>query len=127
MNLRRAIASVGVAAAVVVSGAVVAAPANATTKYGCKDTYLCAYRGSNYQDSTGPGPVADNNQDLTMYPKFRYMQSIFNNGTQCTAYLFSQTYYQGYKHTLSRGEGYPNLNNIPEFRTTGVQSNRWCK
>lgn len=124
--MRKTIASLGVAAAVAVTGAMAVAPAQASTKYGCRDTYLCAYRGSNYQDSTGPGPVADNNPDLTGFTKFRHLQSIFNNGSQCTAYLYGARNWHGTMHTLSRGEGYPNLDHIPEYRSTGVQSNYWC-
>ncbi|MFC5721030.1 peptidase inhibitor family I36 protein [Streptomyces gamaensis] len=90
----------------------------------CPRQYLCAYPQNNY--GGGAGPVKDNNTDLRKYPKFRHVQSLFNNGTRCGVYLFSQPNYGGVKHSLARGDGYPNLNNIPEYRTTGVQSNRWC-
>lgn len=99
-------------------------PASAATFHGCAAQYLCAYQSVKY--SSTAGPVKDNNADLTSYPKFRYMESIYNNGTSCTAYLWSQPNYQGVMHTLSRGQGYPNLNNIPQFATTGVESNSWC-
>ncbi|MFF5408329.1 peptidase inhibitor family I36 protein [Streptomyces misionensis] len=112
-----------VSAALITLGAT-GGPASATTVHGCASQYLCAYESANY--SSSPGPVKDNNADLRSYPKFRYMQSIYNNGTSCTAYLWSQPNYQGIVHSLSRGQGYPNLTNIPEFSSTGVESNAWC-
>ncbi|MFD5391132.1 peptidase inhibitor family I36 protein [Streptomyces sp. NPDC127074] len=89
----------------------------------CARKYLCAYPQTNYRG--GAGPVQDSNPDLRQYPKFRHVQSIFNNGASCTALLWSKPGYGGVRHTLSRGDGYPNLDHIPEYRTTGIQSNSW--
>lgn len=122
MSIRPVLAAAALAAALVAAGAM-ASPADAAPS-DCASQYLCAYPAVNYHG--GAGPVKDNNSNLTQYSKFRNMESIFNHGASCTAYLWSKPNYFGVLHTLSRGDGYPNLNNIPEFITTGVESNHWC-
>ncbi|MBB4895507.1 hypothetical protein FHS39_004585 [Streptomyces olivoverticillatus] len=119
MRIRALAATLGVATSIGVGVSV--APAHAD---GCPSTYLCAFGSENYGGS--PAKVQQNNKDLTGYWKFRYVKSLWNSGKQCTAYLYGGRNYSGVKHTLSVNEGYPNLNAIPEYRSTGVQSNRWC-
>ncbi|MBL1113006.1 peptidase inhibitor family I36 protein [Streptomyces sp. 110] len=122
MRMRVLLAAAGLMASLATVGGAVgqaeAAPSD------CASKYLCAYPQTNYRG--GAGPVKDDNSDLRQYSKFRHVQSIFNNGERCTAYLWSQPGYSGVMHTLSRGDGYPNLDHIPEYRTTGIQSNHWC-
>ncbi|MFH9983869.1 MULTISPECIES: peptidase inhibitor family I36 protein [unclassified Streptomyces] len=122
MKMRVLLAAAGLVASLATAG--VAATPAAAAPSDCASQYLCAYPQAYYQG--GAGPVKDNNADLRQYSKFRYVQSIFNNGASCTAYLWSKPNYQGVMHTLSRGQGYPTLDNIPEYRTTGIQSNHWC-
>jgi hypothetical protein len=108
-----------------------ATPASAAPP-NCPAGALCIYPDPGY--SGGLGTLYGNNPDFTRLPTSTHncgngtwdncVSSAFNNGTQCTVYLFSGYSYTGVKHTLSRGDGYYNFHDVG-FDDT-LSSNRWC-
>jgi hypothetical protein len=111
--------------------AITSAPASALPA-GCSASYLCIYPDPNY--SGGFGHFSGSNPDWRQFSTStsncgngtwdNCISAAYNDGTSCTAHLWSSYSYTGSKLNISRGSGYPNLANVGFDDTTS--SNNWC-
>ena len=104
-----------------VGGAVaVAQPAHAGWD-DCPAGALCAWLGPNGTGGT-PGKVYGNNNDLSIYTKFRYAESVANNGQRCDVNIYTGRSRTGNVQLLRRGYVW-NLAGTPFYHH--VYSNYW--
>jgi len=111
--------------------AVTSSPASAVPA-GCTATYLCIYPDPGY--SGGFGHFSGSNPDWRLFSTSTHncgngnwdncISAAFNDGTSCSAHLWSSYNYSGSELTISRGNGFSNLANQGFDDTTS--SNSWC-
>jgi hypothetical protein len=124
-----ALATVGTLTAAILGFA--ASPASAAPA-GCSSTYFCFYADPDY--SGGMGKVQGNNRHFSAFNTSTHncgngnwndcVSSAYNNGTQCTVFLWSDADYRGRVLALARGQGYRNLRSV-NFDDV-LSSNHWC-
>lgn len=108
-----------------------AAPASAAPA-GCPSSYFCFYADPDY--SGGMGKVQGNNTHFSSFHTSTHncgngnwndcVSSVFNNGTSCTVFLWSDADYQGKVLPLVRNQGYRNLKT--QAFDDVLSSNHWC-
>ncbi|MFG2653436.1 peptidase inhibitor family I36 protein [Streptomyces sp. NPDC048436] len=99
------------------------APAAQAAPYHCYAKALCAYATANY-GSGDPQRVYENNDDLTMYGYFYYIQggSLYNNGQSCNVTVYTGKNRSGSHYQLNKGTGWKSIgSNLPH-----ISSNHWC-
>ncbi|GAB1333185.1 peptidase inhibitor family I36 protein [Streptomyces sennicomposti] len=112
------------ATAGLVGSALAIAPGAQAAPSGCTSGALCAYYYANYSGGT-PQRVWEDNDDLTQYTNFYYIQggSLYNNGTQCNVNVYTGKNGTGTGYKLNRGTGWANIgSNLPH-----ISSNYWCR
>ncbi|MCF6525070.1 peptidase inhibitor family I36 protein [Streptomyces sp. JJ36] len=85
----------------------VAATASPAAASACPEGATCAYTSPNWAGS--PGPVWQNNTNLSGYAKWRGAESIYNNGTYCNVYIYSGTNYTGTRYPLNLNTGWKSI------------------
>jgi peptidase inhibitor family I36 len=149
MNIftRRSIAAITVAvglagSAITFAVPAIAAPAassvlpSAASVHGCPSGDACFWPFKNFAGSRGA--VSGNNPDFSRFPHTTSechtgtwndcIESVANNGTQCTVYWWTGANYTGRWHSLSRGDSVGDFAtgyNDPSFNDV-ISSNHWC-
>lgn len=90
---------------------------------GCPAGAFCGYMCINW--ACDAGPVYNDNTNLLVYPKFRYAESVYNQGNNCNVAMWSGVNFTGTRSAnIPRYYGYTNLNGSPWYHS--VASNDWC-
>lgn len=95
---------------------------------GCTATNVCFWNGTNYSD--GPGRLSGSNSNWTAFshsscPTGTWndcASSVYNNGTSCSANLWTTANYGGSRLTLGIGSGQTALSST---MNNAISSNNW--
>ncbi|WP_369404422.1 peptidase inhibitor family I36 protein [Streptomyces albus] len=95
---------------------------------GCTSTNVCFWDGYNYSD--GPGKLSGWNSNWSVFKTSRCSDgdwencasSVYNNGTSCSAVLWTGRSYSGSRLTLGRGSGQTRLSST---MNNAISSNSW--
>jgi Peptidase inhibitor family I36 len=104
-------------------GSPVAVPhAGKLASNGCPSGATCSY---DLPNTTGtPGPVYGNNTNDRQYHLWAYAESIVNEGTQCTDWIYYNENYGNPNFALYLGYWVPNLSGTWGWHH--LWSNHWC-
>lgn len=117
----------GLAAAAPAANAAVGSAASpvaaAVNAHGCPAGDLCVYDGLNYTGSFY-GIFGYSTNDTGIYD-FTHAESVFNNGTSCTAIYWTGTDFTGTPRALARGTGLASLQYTDAWHH--IYSNSWSQ
>lgn len=88
----------------------------------CPSGATCSYTGTNYTGQAGP--VYGNNTNDYQYYTWSHAESVANNGTQCTDWLYQNENYGGYDFYLYIGYEAGTLSGTVYWHH--LESNHWC-
>lgn len=118
--MRKTMVAAAMAAAVLGGTGVATAPAASAAS--CPSGATCAYTGTNFTGSQGP--VYGNNTDDAQYSTWANAESISNNGTQCTDWIYYGKNYGNPNFSLAVGYVVSNLSG--SWGWHHLYSNHWC-
>jgi len=90
--------------------------------YGCPSGATCSYDETNFGGTAGW--VKGNNTNDKQYHTWAYAESILNNGTQCTDWIYYNENYGNPNFTIPLG--YQNQNLSGSWGWHHLYSNHWC-
>ncbi|WP_173019503.1 peptidase inhibitor family I36 protein [Streptomyces alkaliphilus] len=96
---------------------------------GCSATNVCFWSGTNYSGA-GPGQLSGANPNWAVFSNSscpggnweNCASSVYNNGTSCSAVLWTSRNYSGARLTLARGSGQTRLSST---MNNAISSNSW--
>lgn len=122
MKLRLTAVGAAMAAMVMVGFGLAPAAQASAWPHGCPSGATCAYPGTNF--TGGAGPVYGNNTNDKQYSKWANVESVLNNGTQCTDWVWQNEGYKG--NNIEIPIGYQNQNLSGTWAWHHLYSNHWC-